>query len=127
MLTFKGPAAGDARFKNREEIEVGLDDPAMLREILGRIGLAVTYRYQKYRAELVRGALHACVDETPIGAFVELEGPPAAIEAAAAELGFQPDDFLTQSYRDLHVEQARARGEENVGHLVFEDVPTGAP
>ena len=120
-LTFKGPARGDPRFKNREELEVEVSDAAALGEIFARLGLAPAYRYQKYRAELVRDGLHACVDETPIGAYLELEGAPAAIEAAAAELGFGPADYLVVSYRDLHLQQARERGESEPGDLVFGD------
>ena len=32
------------------------------------------------------------LDETPIGAFVELEGPAEAIDRAATELGFGKSD-----------------------------------
>jgi len=121
VLTFKGPATGDARFKNREELEVEVADAGALREILGRLGLVVTYRYQKFRTELARLDLHACIDETPIGLFVELEGAPDAIEEAAAALGHGPEDFINVSYRELHLERARSRGEDDPGDLVFEE------
>ena len=41
------------------------------------------------------------VDDTPIGAFVEIEGEAAAICALAGRLGFEPADFVLASYRAL--------------------------
>jgi hypothetical protein len=41
------------------------------------------------------------VDETPIGAFLEIEGEVEAIHAAAAALGFGPADYIRDSYAAL--------------------------
>lgn len=52
------------------------------------------------------------VDETPIGAFVELEGPSAAIDRAAQELGFDKRDYIVKNYLALYVEDCRRQGKE---------------
>ena len=52
------------------------------------------------------------VDETPIGTFVELEGPPAAIDRAAQELGFTARDYIVMNYLSLYVEDCRRQGKE---------------
>ena len=52
------------------------------------------------------------IDETPVGTFVELEGPMDAIDRAAQELGFSKRDYITKSYLQVYVEECRHRGEE---------------
>jgi len=45
----------------------------------------------------------ALVDETPVGNFLELEGPPDWIDRTARRLGFRPGDYSLASYRDLYL------------------------
>ena len=52
------------------------------------------------------------LDETPIGTFVELEGPPAAIDRAAQELGFTQRDYIVQNYLALYLEGCRRLGQQ---------------
>src|SRR5262245_10806076 len=86
VLTYKEPVAGEVGAKVRREIESDLDDPASMREILTRTGFRIVYRYQKYRSyyrwedQESRQVLSISVDETPIGVYVELEGPKPAID-----------------------------------------------
>jgi adenylate cyclase class 2 len=51
------------------------------------------------------------MDETPIGTYVELEGPAEAIDRAAIELGFSKRDYILKNYLLLYVEDCRKRGE----------------
>jgi len=51
------------------------------------------------------------LDETPVGTFVELEGPAEAIDRAARELGYSKQDYVTKSYLALYLEECRKRGE----------------
>ena len=44
----------------------------------------------------------ATLDETPIGVFVELEGPPDWIDRTARRLGFSPADYIKASYARLY-------------------------
>jgi adenylate cyclase class 2 len=53
------------------------------------------------------------LDETPIGNFLEIEGDPAGIDAAAARLGFARSDYITDSYHRLFLLSGRS------GDMVF--------
>jgi adenylate cyclase class 2 len=101
VLTFKGPYRVDGGIKSREEIEAGSADGSALRAILNRLGFVPVFRYQKYREAFAWQGQEIVVDETPIGVFLEIEGDPAGIHAAATALGFGPSDYLTDSYAAL--------------------------
>jgi len=119
LLTFKGPPEPGPH-KTRREIETRLEDGAALRALLESLGYQVVFRYEKYRTAFGRTGEpgHACLDETPIGCYLELEGPPAWIDAVAAELGFRAEDYITLSYGALYREHCRRQGVEP-GHMVF--------
>ncbi|HEX9222469.1 MAG TPA: class IV adenylate cyclase [Candidatus Acidoferrales bacterium] len=113
------------RHKVREEIEVEVAEPAPLAHILEALGMRGWFRYEKFRTMYrfpgtARWASDLLIelDETPIGAFVELEGPSEAIDRAAKLLGFGPKDYITKSYLALYLEQCRVRG-TTPGHMVF--------
>ena len=122
LLTFKGPVEGEFRHKVRAEHETEVSDPDALARALEGLGLFPQYRYQKYRTTFEVEGLEACVDETPVGCYVELEGDAAAIDRAAARLGFGPEAYVLATYRELHEQAARARGEAP-GDLVFPERP----
>ena len=110
VLTFKAPVAGEHRHKLRVEHELTIGDPEIMRSILFGLGFAIVYRYQKYRATYALAGIEAAVDETPIGTFVELEGDPDDVDAAAAKLGASSSDFICATYRELQERDAAARG-----------------
>jgi len=127
VLTYKGPAGAVAapaadgesagKYKVREEIEAAIGEPAALKRILEALGLRGWFRYEKFRttyalpasAKWAAGLLIE-FDETPIGDFLELEGPPPAIDRAATELGFSQSDYITKNYLLLHIEQCQREG-----------------
>lgn len=135
LLTFKKPIdnsadselAGEAHgpYKVREELELEVADAGILARIFEGLGMSGWFRYEKYRTTFrlpdsttwAQGLLIE-LDETPIGTFVELEGPDAAIDRAAGELGFSKRDYVLQSYLGLYLEQCRRRGEEPQ-HMLF--------
>lgn len=126
VLTYKGPAetnggqiSGTAagKYKVREEIEAVIGDPESLRKILEALGLRGWFQYEKYRttfalppAKKWAAGLLIELDDTPIGNFLELEGPPAAIDQAARELGYTHADYITKNYLLLHIEQCQRDG-----------------
>jgi adenylate cyclase, class 2 len=119
VLTFKArpeEPAGDPRYKIRDEHETEIADAAALDLVLRALGYEPAWRYQKYRQPYRLGGVEVLLDETPVGNFLELEGPPEAIDAAARALGFGPADYDTRTYRELH--QART-GREEPGDMVF--------
>jgi adenylate cyclase class 2 len=129
LLTFKKPlvkgtfASGSSqqthRHKVREEIEVEVSDATILAKVFEGLGMRGWFRYEKYRTTFRLPArlswakeLLIELDETPIGTFVELEGPPAAIDRAAAELGHTRRDYVLKNYLSLYVEECRRLGQE---------------
>jgi adenylate cyclase class 2 len=126
-LTMKLPVADEAssrppasrpRHKVREELELEVADAGTLSRIFEALGMKGWFRYEKYRttfrlpvsAAWAKGLLIE-LDETPIGIFVELEGPPAAIDRAATEMGFNKNDYIVENYLSLYVKTCRAAGE----------------
>lgn len=102
-VTYKGPAQAGP-YKSREEIEFDVSDPQALELVLSRIGYQRVFRYEKFRTKFAVGEGEVTLDETPIGVFMELEGPGYWIDAAAEGLGFFREKFLTASYAALYAE-----------------------
>jgi adenylate cyclase, class 2 len=102
-LTYKGPAQR-APYKSREEIEMDVTDGDAFQQILAGLGYEPTFRYEKYRTTFHHSAHPGLItlDETPIGTFLELEGPGEWIDATALDLGYSQDDYITESYASLY-------------------------
>jgi len=135
LLTFKSPpdhlaigdfrAGGERRYKVREEIEAILPDRASLQKIFEGLGLRGWFRYEKFRTTYVLPARQAWakgllieVDETPLGVFMELEGPGEAIDRAARELGFSRKDYILKNYLVLYLDECKRKGTEPA-HMLF--------
>src|SRR5512146_2996065 len=73
-LTHKAKGT-QGRHKQREETETQVEDGKALAKVLLRLGLAPSFRYEKYRSEYSDRQGHVVLDETPIGDFGEIEGP----------------------------------------------------
>ncbi len=89
------------RHSSRVELETGVADGKKMDAILRGLGYAPTFRYEKFRAEWTDGKGQVVVDETPIGNFCEIEGPPRWIDATAKKLGITPADYITKNYATL--------------------------
>ncbi len=113
ILTMKKQAQRDAAYKIREETEAAVSDFAAMEAILRGIGFNPFFAYEKYREVLRLGGVLVMIDETPIGNFLEIEGEPAAIDGAAALLGFSRGDYITDSYYRLFLATGRS------GDMVF--------
>lgn len=120
ILTYKGPATID-RHKTREEIEVGVAETSAVATILGKLGLQPKFRYEKFRSEWKQSGEPgvAMLDETPIGAFLELEGPGDWIDRAARALGFTEADYVNLSYARLFADHCAKQG-RTAGDMTFE-------
>lgn len=126
QLTFKGAPARSRRYKVRTEIEAEISEGSRLAALFAGLGLRPTFRYEKYRTTYRRPREakvhhHALVelDETPVGNFLELEGPPAWIDRVARALGYGPRDYVTSSYATLYFQACRARGRRPT-HMLFD-------
>ncbi len=104
LLTFKGPREPDPVLKIRPERETTVADAEALEAILGALGFAPVLTMVKTRAVWSREELEACLDETPFGCFLELEGDPQAIQLAMEGLGLGPDRIEPRSYAALYSE-----------------------
>jgi adenylate cyclase class 2 len=111
--TFKGKESPGAH-KRREEREFHADDLDECLALFQGIGYAPSFRYEKYRTELARSGEsgHVTLDETPIGVFLELEGPSRWIDNTAKELGFSRDDYILLSYARLYEQWSAAHGSD---------------
>jgi adenylate cyclase class 2 len=140
LLTFKQPidnpvdsempGGANGPYKVREELELEVSDAGMLARIFEGLGMSGWFRYEKYRTTYrlpdsnawAKGLLIE-LDETPIGTFVELEGPAPAIDRAAQELGFSKRDYILQNYLSLYIEDCRRKGEKPRHMLFSSDKP----
>jgi adenylate cyclase class 2 len=125
LVTFKRPtvAAGSSvrgeRHKVREETELEVTDAKALARIFEGLGMRGWFQYEKFRTTFrlpgsrawAKGLLIE-LDETPIGIFLELEGPARAIDRAAQALGFEKRDYVLANYMVLYREYCQSRGEE---------------
>jgi adenylate cyclase class 2 len=105
FLTFKGPEQKSRKFKIREEYETEVKNERHLRKILKSLGLQPVFQYSKFRTVFRIKKLAICLDETPIGPFLELEGQQSEIVKFALELGFSKDKFIKQDYVQLIQEE----------------------
>lgn len=85
-------------------------DFSAMRGILESLGLRIGFRYakerEKFRLEAEKTSpIELCIDRTPVGCFVEIEGPPADIRRLARELGWSEDDFVIRNYVELYEEK----------------------
>jgi adenylate cyclase class 2 len=128
ILTYKGPIPSTRRaikanrhFKVRDEAEVSVTGASELTSILRALGLHPAFRYEKFRTTYalpgVRG-LKIELDETPVGIYLELEGPYAAIDRAARLLGFDRNDYITETYGSLYLAACRRLGRKP-GDMLF--------
>jgi len=112
---------GEDRHKHRVETETELSDGAALAQVFASIGFVPVFRYEKWRTEWDDDTGHCVVDETPIGTFAELEGPPEWIDRIASELGVSQQDQMTLSYGRLF-EQWREQTGSSAEDLTFDEV-----
>ena len=134
ILTYKGPPTSSRKlrkagihseirrhFKIKDEAEVSVANADEMARILRALGLQPVFRYEKFRStyELpgIRG-LKVELDETPVGIYLELEGPVKAIDRGARRLGYERKDYLKGTYGSLYLADCRRRGQK-AGNMLF--------
>lgn len=118
--------SGETRYKVRIETETVVDDGSALAEIFQQLGFAPAFIYEKYRTEWSHSSernAHLVIDETPIGNYVELEGPPEWIDRTVRSLGIDSSSCLTDSYGKLFLDWKERTG-STAEHLTFDAVST---
>lgn len=109
------------RHSSRVELETGVTDGKKMDAILRGLGYTPSFRYEKFRAEWSDGKGQVVVDETPIGSFCEIEGPPRWIDATAKKLGVRSADYITKNYATLFLEW-KARTKSPAEEMTFKAV-----
>lgn len=119
-ITSKRPPAPSApsRYKQTLESEASVSPRANWLARFRAVGLVAGFRYEKFRTGFRLGPLHLDLDETPVGVFLELEGPPREIDRVARALGYASRHYIRATYWDLYVADARRRG-KTPRHMLF--------
>jgi adenylate cyclase class 2 len=102
VLTHKTKSQSESGpHKTRIETETRVDNGEKMEAILRALQFAPSFRYEKFRAEWKGKAGHVVIDETPIGTFGEIEGPPEWIDSVARDLKIDRKDYITETYAGL--------------------------
>lgn len=73
VITYKGPKS-DSRSNTREEYETGIENSAVMRELLNALGYVPLLAVSKTRTQLSKDGVTLCLDKVwKLGEFVELE------------------------------------------------------
>jgi adenylate cyclase, class 2 len=85
------------------------------------LGLRPAFCYEKFRTTYaLRGLpqLKVELDETPVGIYLELEGPVTSIDRGARLLGYVRKDYLKDSYGSLYLAECKRSGHKP-GNMLF--------
>jgi len=127
LLTHKAKAKNDAvPHKIRIETETRVEDGAKIEAILIALQFQPCFRYEKFRAEWQGEQGHLVIDETPIGNFAEIEGPPQWIDSVARDLGVTPAGYITETYAALFFAWKR-QTQSSAEEMTFQAVATRNP
>lgn len=128
-VTHKGLAdpariSDPTRYKTRIETETTVADGEALGTIFRQIGYTPAFTYEKFRTEWSHPSTprcHVVLDETPIGVYAELEGPPEWIDRTIDQLGIDSATSLTDSYGKLFLDWKQRTGSP-AENLTFTEV-----
>jgi adenylate cyclase class 2 len=109
-LTHKAKSIENGPHKTRIETETRVANGENMEAILHALQFAPSFRYEKFRAEWSRDKGHVLIDETPIGNFGEIEGPPEWIDRVSNQLGIRKDDYITETYAGLFFKWKQGTG-----------------
>jgi adenylate cyclase class 2 len=129
VLTHKSKSEKqEGAHKTRVETETRIADGEKMEAILRALQFEPSFRYEKFRAEWKAGSGNVVIDETPIGTYGEIEGPPQWIDAVARDLQIDRKDYITETYAGLFVAWKRQTGSK-AEEMTFEAVGKkhGAP
>jgi adenylate cyclase class 2 len=123
-LTYKGPGSEQGGARLRQELEFTVSDFDTTLHLFEALGYTIMLMYEKYRTTYELGEVEVVVDETPIGDFLEIEGPDGkSIRQAANELGLDWEKRILDSYTMLF-EHARASLGFKFRDMSFENFET---
>jgi adenylate cyclase, class 2 len=124
VLTHKRPPANNddtSFYKERLETETAVADGEAMGAVFVELGFSPVFRYEKFRTEFHDGRGALVLDETPIGDFAELEGPPEWIDEALERLGIPRDRCFTDSYGRMFLDWKEHSGSDAM-NMTFEEI-----
>ena len=127
-VTHKQAPADDSpedRHKRRIETETAVEDGPALGKIFEAAGLPAIFVYEKWRTEWTDRKGRCVVDETPLGAFAEIEGQADWIDATARRLHLSERDYIKLSYGRIF-EAWRKQTDSQAANFTFAEIPSGA-
>lgn len=110
VLTHKGKSNTKGPHKIRVETETRVAGGEQMEAILRSLQFQPSFRYEKFRAEWKLEPGHVVIDETPIGNFAEIEGPPDWIDSIARQLAVGTSDYITDTYAGLFLAWKKRTG-----------------
>jgi adenylate cyclase, class 2 len=116
----KGSAPSSTGHKSRREMETQVQDGHALAQILEATGFKVAFAYEKFRSEWTDGTGHVVIDETPLGNFGEIEGPPSWSDSTAQRLGIAKSQYITASYAELFLDWKK-KARSKAKNMLFAD------
>jgi len=123
-LTYKDKSgAQPGRHKSRREIETPVEDGEAASRIFEELGFKPSFRYEKFRSEWSDSTGHVVLDETPIGNYGEIEGPPQWIDTTARLLHISPEQYITLSYAELFADWKR-KAKSKAAEMTFAAIKT---
>ncbi|MCU1270401.1 MAG: adenylate cyclase [Acidobacteriaceae bacterium] len=116
----------DGPHKTRIETETRVENGEKMEAILRAVQFEPSFRYEKFRAEwkAPSGEGYVVIDETPIGNFAEIEGPPEWIDSLARDLQIDRTQYITETYAGLFLAWRRENG-SNAQEMTFEAIGSG--
>jgi adenylate cyclase class 2 len=109
------------RYKRRVETETTVEDGVALAKIFEVLGLRPVFIYEKWRTEWADSQGHCVLDETPLGLYVEIEGPPEWIDVVAKQLHLDESQFIKLSYGRIF-ESWRDETKSKAENLTFSEI-----
>jgi adenylate cyclase class IV len=110
-LDWKGPTSYAGGYKVREEISATIGDAKIFAQLLGGLGYVVIREIDRHISQFEIHGATVRIEEYPrMDALAEVEGDPAAIEAAIAATGLPRAGFTTERLQDF-VMRFESRGQ----------------
>jgi adenylate cyclase class 2 len=120
-LTFKSsPTMDSGDFKVLNELEVEVDDPAVMGQILEQLGFHPEQRYEKWRETLLLDRTGLFLDRLPYGDFLEIEGQPQEIKDCASRLALDWSRRILLNYLEVF-EIMKEKLNLQIKNLTFKD------
>ena len=115
VITFKAKIE-NAKFQEREEIELEVQDQERMGLILNKLGLTENKIMEKYRQKWNLDNTEIVIDKLPMGDFIEIEGSESAIRKVIIKFGLDFRDSIAKTYWDIWADYCKENkiNEENI-------------